>query len=145
MGTTVTLAYENNEKFFIGHVGDSRAYLLRNGKLLQLTEDHSLVAELVVQGSITKEEARSHPQKNIITRAVGTEKEIEVDLIIKDRLGDDILLLCSDGLTNMLNDYEIKEVIIGNNNLQEACEILVEKANENGGFDNISVIAIKFK
>lgn len=144
MGTTVTLAYEVKGKFFIGHVGDSRAYLLRDGSLRQITKDHSLVEELVSNGSITKEEARFHPQKNVITRAVGTDKKVDVDLIVKEKLKGDILLLCTDGLTNMLNDDEIKELLLGNDNLQKACECLVELSNEKGGFDNISVLAIKF-
>lgn len=145
MGTTVTMAYENNGKFFIGHVGDSRAYLLRDNRLWQVTKDHSLVEELVKNGSITREEARFHPQKNIITRALGIDKEVEIDLIVKEKLKEDILILCTDGLTNMLNDNEIKELLISSDNMQKACEFMVQLSNEKGGLDNISVVAVKFK
>lgn len=144
MGTTVTLAYKNNEKIFIGHVGDSRAYLLRKDNLSQLTKDHSLVEELIRNGSISREEAKLHPQRNIITRAVGTSQEIEADIIVKEKLKDDILLLCTDGLSNMLMDEEIKEYLLVNENMQKLCEELVRLANEKGGFDNITVLAIKF-
>ncbi len=145
MGTTVTMAYENNGKFFIGHVGDSRAYLLRDNQLWQMTKDHSLVEELIKNGSITREEARFHPQKNIITRALGIDKEVEIDLIVKEKLKDDILILCTDGLTNMLNDDEIKELLISSDNMQKACDFMVQLSNEKGGLDNISVVAVKFK
>lgn len=144
MGTTVTLAYTNNQKIFIGHVGDSRAYLFRKGVLSQMTKDHSLVEELIRNGSISKEEAKLHPQRNIITRAVGTSNDIEADLIVKEKLKDDILLLCTDGLTNMLMDEEIKEYLLINEDMQKVCEELVRLANEKGGFDNITVLAIKF-
>ena len=145
MGTTVTMAYETNGNIFIGHVGDSRAYLLRDNTLYQITKDHSLVEELVKNGSITREEARFHPQKNIITRAVGTDKEVEIDLIVKEKSKGDILLLCTDGLTNMLSDDEIKELLLKSSDMQKACELLVHLSNEKGGLDNISVVAIKFK
>lgn len=145
MGTTVTMAYENNGKLFIGHVGDSRAYLLRDNQLWQMTKDHSLVEELIKNGSITREEARFHPQKNIITRALGIDKEVEIDLIVKEKFKDDILILCTDGLTNMLNDDEIKELLISSDNMQKACDFMVQLSNEKGGLDNISVVAVKFK
>lgn len=144
MGTTLTLAWDINDKIYIGHVGDSRAYLLRNNILYQITEDHSLVEELIKNGSISREEAKNHPQKNIITRAVGTSKEIEADVVVKEKLKGDIFLLCTDGLTNMLNDDEIKELLLGNEDIQKACEHLVELSNDKGGFDNISVVAIKY-
>jgi len=145
MGTTLTMAYENNGKLFIGHVGDSRAYLLRDNHLWQVTKDHSLVEELVKNGSITREEARFHPQKNIITRALGIDKEVEIDLIVKEKLKDDILILCTDGLTNMLNDDEIRKLLISCDNMQKACEFMVQLSNEKGGLDNISVVAVKFE
>ncbi|NLX61058.1 MAG: Stp1/IreP family PP2C-type Ser/Thr phosphatase [Tissierellia bacterium] len=143
MGTTVTLAWDIKEKIYIGHVGDSRAYLLRNNELYQITEDHSLVEELIKNGSISREEAKNHPQKNVITRAVGTSREIHVDVIIKEKNKGDILLLCTDGLTNMLNDDEIKELLL-DDDMQRACENLVDLSNDKGGFDNISVVAIKY-
>lgn len=144
MGTTVTLAWDIKGKIYIGHVGDSRAYILRSNNLYQITEDHSLVEELIKNGSISREEAKDHPQKNVITRAVGTSREIQADVIVKERSKGDILLLCTDGLTNMLNDDEIKELLLVNEDIQKACEYLVEKSNDKGGFDNISVVAIKF-
>lgn len=144
MGTTTTLAYEKDGKIYIGHVGDSRAYILRKNVLEQLTKDHSLVEELLRNGSISKEEAKNHPQRNIITRAVGTSDDIEVDLIIKERYEDDILLLCSDGLSNMISDDQIKEVLLNSSSMNEACEDLVSLSKGKGGFDNITVLAIKF-
>ncbi len=144
MGTTITLAYIFKDKICIGHVGDSRAYLIRNGDILQITEDHSFVNELLKTGSITKEEAKTHPKRNMITRAVGSSSIIEMDLIIKEYDKNDILLLCSDGLSNMLKEFEIKDVFIGENDIQKACETLATMANNKGGFDNITVVAIKF-
>lgn len=144
MGTTVTLAYRVNEKIYIGHVGDSRAYLLRKDELSQVTEDHSLVEELIRNGSISREEARNHPQRNIITRAVGTSEEIESDLIVIEKMENDILLLCTDGLTNMLDNDEIKGALLNKDNLQMACEYLVKLSNDKGGFDNITILAAKF-
>lgn len=143
MGTTVTLAYIINEKIFIGHVGDSRAYLLREETLSQITEDHSLVEELIRNGSISKEEARHHPQRNIITRAVGTSKVIKTDIIVESKCKDDILLLCTDGLTNMLEDEKIKDSFLENEDIQKACEDLVTLSNDKGGFDNITILAVK--
>ncbi len=144
MGTTVTLAYERDGRIYIGHVGDSRAYILRENTFYQLTRDHSLVEELMRNGSISKEEAKNHPQRNIITRAVGTSEDIEVDIIVKKRYKNDILLLCSDGLSNMLSDDEIKEVLLGSPSMNKACEDLVKLSKNKGGFDNITVLAVKF-
>jgi serine/threonine protein phosphatase PrpC len=144
MGTTVTLAYIVDDKIFIGHVGDSRAYLLRNGILSQITEDHSLVEELIRNGSISREEAKHHPQRNIITRAVGTSNEIKTDVIVEHKCENDILLLCTDGLTNMVDDDQIKDSLTMNEDIQQACEELVKISNDKGGFDNITVLAIKF-
>lgn len=144
MGTTVTLAYVINDRIFIGHVGDSRAYLLRNGVLSQLTQDHSLVEELIRNGSISKEEAKHHPQRNIITRAVGTSGDIKADVILEKKHKDDILLLCTDGLTNMVDEIQIRDSLIMNEDIQKACEDLVKLSNDRGGFDNITVIAAKF-
>ncbi|MSS43864.1 Stp1/IreP family PP2C-type Ser/Thr phosphatase [Anaerosalibacter bizertensis] len=143
MGTTITMAYISEDKLYIGHVGDSRAYLLRNNKFIQITEDHSLVAEMVKKGSISEEEAECHPQRNIITRAIGTDEEVITDIIVEDIYKDDILLLCTDGLTNMMNDDEIKEILINKIDLQKNCNSLVKKANRLGGIDNVTVIAIK--
>lgn len=144
MGTTVTLAYVTDKNIFIGHAGDSRAYVLKNDILSQITNDHSLVEELIRNGSISKEEARHHPQRNIITRAVGTSNEIETDLIVRPKNKDEILLLCTDGLTNMLDDDEIKDTLIINKDIQKACEELIKLSNDKGGFDNITILAVKF-
>lgn len=144
MGTTMTLGYIFNGKVFIGHVGDSRAYLIRDKEINQITEDHSYVNELLKLGSITPEEAENHPKKNMITRAVGSSSKINMDLIVKEYEKDDILLLCSDGLFNMLKKCEIYEVFNREENMQKACEILASKANDKGGLDNITLISIKF-
>lgn len=143
MGTTVTMAYVLKNKVFIGQIGDSRAYLFRGDKLIQLTEDHSLVAELLKKGSITKEEAERHPQKNIITRAVGTENTIDIDVVVEELYREDIILLCTDGLTNMVEDNQIKRILLKEKDVQTTCNELVDLANKNGGFDNITVIAVK--
>ncbi|SHI04328.1 Stp1/IreP family PP2C-type Ser/Thr phosphatase [Sporanaerobacter acetigenes] len=143
MGTTLTMAYFLNGKVFIGHVGDSRAYLVRDNGLMQLTDDHSLVAELVKKGSISKEEAQYHPQRNIITRAVGTSEEIDVDIKFVEIKNDDILLMCTDGLTSMIEENEIKNLLLVGSNMQESCNDLIKKANDLGGLDNITVIAMK--
>ncbi|HEX3030581.1 MAG TPA: Stp1/IreP family PP2C-type Ser/Thr phosphatase [Clostridia bacterium] len=143
MGTTLILAVEGNKKLFIGHVGDSRAYVIRNNEIARITVDHSYVEELVKLGSLTREEAENHPQKNIITRALGCSEDIEVDIYDYDMCENDIFVLCTDGLTNMLEEEEIKEIVLQNDNPEAACDILVRKANENGGEDNITVIVFK--
>ena len=144
MGTTVTLAYIKDKDIFIGHAGDSRAYILRNNVLVQVTKDHSLVEELIRNGSISEEEAKHHPQRNVITRAVGSSSEINTDLIKEYKNHGDILLLCTDGLTSMLNDDEIKNSLLSNESMQKACEDLVRLSNDKGGFDNITILAVKF-
>lgn len=144
MGTTITLAYIFKDRILIGHVGDSRAYIVEDGILRQLTEDHSYINELIKNGTITKEEAKSHPKKNMITRAVGSSSTIEVDIIEeKYKLGD-TLIICSDGLFNMLDEDEINDVFKKEKKMQLACEILTSMANKKGGLDNITIIAIKF-
>ena len=144
MGTTVTMAYIYRNKIYLGHVGDSRAYLIRDKEITQITEDHSYVNQLLKTGSITKKEAKSHPKRNMITRAVGSSSIIEIDLIVKEWVQGDILILCSDGLTNMVKDTQILKAFRDEDNLQESCDKLVKIANGNGGIDNITVIAIKF-
>jgi len=144
MGTTITLAYIFDEKIYIGHVGDSRAYLIENNSIRQITEDHSYVNELVKTGSITKEEAKNHPKRNMITRAVGSSSIIEMDIVVNKYAKNDILVICSDGLTNMLKEHEINEVFINEEDIQNACLNLASKANNKGGLDNITVVAIKF-
>lgn len=143
MGTTITLAYILKEYLYIGHVGDSRAYIISDGGISQITEDHSLVNELVKNGSITIEESKTHPQRNMITRAVGTSNEIEVDVIKRHYNSNDILLICSDGLSNMVSDQEILKTFNKIPIIKKACKELINKAKDNGGKDNITIIAVK--
>lgn len=142
MGTTLTLALFSRKKVFIGHVGDSRAYLIRNNDIIQLTRDHSLVWQLMEEGRLTMDETRTHPMKNIITKALGIETVIEPDFLEYDLEEDDIIIICSDGLTNMLEDYEIKNIVCGQE-LETAADVLVQAANLHGGLDNITVELIK--
>ncbi|MCT4606402.1 MAG: Stp1/IreP family PP2C-type Ser/Thr phosphatase [Marinisporobacter sp.] len=142
MGTTLTVVLLLS-KVYIAHVGDSRAYLMRENKLSQITEDHSLVAELLKNGSITKNEAKIHPQRNMITRALGTEEDIMIDVYTLGLKEDDVILLCTDGLSNLIELEEMKEALIEARDMQKACEHLVALANERGGYDNITVVAIK--
>ncbi|MGE5632904.1 MAG: Stp1/IreP family PP2C-type Ser/Thr phosphatase [Caulobacteraceae bacterium] len=143
MGTTLSMALVRNRTVYIGHVGDSRVYLIRGSNITKLTEDHSLVAELVKAGSIKPEEALCHPQKNVITRALGTEYTLEVDISRCDLEYGDYILICSDGLSNSICEDEIMKVVTNSQDIDEACEILVGKAKEKGGFDNITVIIIQ--
>ncbi len=142
MGTTLTLAVIANNKVSIAHVGDTRAYILSD-KLNQITYDHSYVEELKRMGRITEEEAKTHPGRNQLTRAVGTEDSVKADVYTKPIESGDILLLTSDGLTNMLDDERIEEILKESPGLSEALEDMVYEANDNGGPDNITVIALK--
>ena len=139
MGTTSTLAIIYRDKIISAHVGDSRAYLIDGGEIRQITKDHSYVQELLSRGEITKEFANRHPAKNYITRAVGADDILKVDINISDYHGETVLL-CSDGLTNMLSDEQISEIIGENENLQQGAEALVRLANKKGGLDNITVV-----
>jgi serine/threonine protein phosphatase PrpC len=141
MGTTMTVALVDESIVWIGHVGDSRAYLLRDGALQQLTDDHSLVAELVRSGKVPAEDAQSHPQRSVITRAVGTDPDVDVDTFpVEPRIGD-VFLICSDGLTDMVDDETIREIVAQNtNDLDAAARELVRLANRRGGEDNITVV-----
>lgn len=147
MATTCVAVFVGKRSFSYCNVGDSRIYLLRNGNLRQLTEDHSLVMEQVRQGIITKEEAEKSEIKNILTRALGIEENIEIDSGELPFKNNDVLLLCSDGLTRMLADEIIKNILIKNledkENLDNACRELVETANKSGGKDNITVVLVK--
>ncbi len=145
MGTTVTMAFIFKGELYIGHIGDSRAYLLRDNELLQLTQDHSLVAELVRNGSITEKDAINHPQKNVITRALGTDEEVKIDIFSREVLDGDVILLCSDGLTNMVSDEMIKEILLKSENIQDTCNLLIDTANDLGGLDNITAIIIEVR
>lgn len=144
MGATVTALLACQGKVFIGHVGDSRAYLWRQGVLRQITLDHSLVAELLRDGRITAEQARNHPRKNIITRAIGSRPQVSVDLFILTVGPGDTFLLCSDGLSGMVPDPSITEALGRDqgqaDGLLTVCDDLICRANEGGGLDNISVV-----
>jgi serine/threonine protein phosphatase PrpC len=144
MGTTMTVALVEDATVTLGHVGDSRAYVLRDGELEQLTDDHSLVAELVRGGKLSAEEAEHHPQRSVITRALGTDPDVDVDTFTVEAEDGDVFVLCSDGLTDMVGDDEIGEVLAGSrDNLKEAAEELVRRANKAGGQDNITVVAFE--
>ncbi len=139
MGTTLTAAVFEDNLIYTANVGDSRAYLLSGGTLSQLTVDHSLVEELVMSGQITREQAEVSPQRNIITRALGTSSGVNVDIFETVWNGGDILLLCTDGLTTHLSNADIKAVLERGGTLQERADALVALANERGGRDNITV------
>ena len=143
MGTTIVLALFCNDLVYISHVGDSRAYLIRNNTIKQLTKDHSLVTELIKKGVISKEEAQNHHLRNIITRALGKEKDLKVDIIPLSYKKGDYLLLCTDGLTDVVEDEEIKDIILKAKEPVKACNRLVNSANRRGGKDNVTVIIIK--
>jgi protein phosphatase len=142
MGTTMTVALVERDGVTIGHVGDSRAYLYRERRLEQLTDDHSLVNELVKSGKLSREEAELHPQRSVITRAVGTDPDVDVDAFVVEAQEGDIFLLCSDGLTDMVDDGEIEETVERfRDDLDRVTKSLVSAANRGGGEDNITVIA----
>jgi serine/threonine protein phosphatase PrpC len=143
MGTTLTAAYVGEEDLALAHVGDSRFYVLRDGELQQLTDDHSLVGELVRRGQISAEEAEDHPQRSIITRALGIEGEVVVDHLTWPVRDGDVFLLCSDGLTGMVPDARVAEIIRAAPDLKQAAQALVHAANEAGGRDNITVILFR--
>jgi len=141
MGTTITVALVEDGRVAIGHVGDSRAYLIRDRRLEQLTEDHSLVAELVRSGKLSPEEADTHPQRSVITRALGTDPDVDVDTFSVETRPGDLFILCSDGLTAMVDDDTIlREVERNRADLQAAAKALVRAANKGGGDDNITVV-----
>ncbi len=143
MGTTLTAAMVRNDEVSFGHVGDSRAYVLRDGKLKRLTKDHSLVEELRRQGRLTEEQAEEHPQRSIITRALGPEPSVNVDTMTFPARDGDVFLLCSDGLTTMVSDDDIRRILIESRSLRSAVNRLVEAANRGGGRDNITAVAFR--
>jgi PPM family protein phosphatase len=143
MGTTVISLVVHDEFAFFAHVGDSRAYLIRGDLIQQISEDHSLVNEQIKAGMITPEEAKHSRYKNIITRSVGFEEEVQVDVMGVVVEPGDVYLLCSDGLANMLEDREIHELVNSTQNFQDVPKRLVDMANERGGDDNITVIVVQ--
>ncbi len=147
MGTTLTLAVplQRENKVYFAHIGDSRAYVIGNDGMHQVTRDHSLVQELVSNGDITEEEAKEHPKRNVITRALGTENHVHPDVFPIDFsfVPDHYLLLCTDGLSNALEKEEIENVVRSSESIEGACERLINKANERGGQDNITVLILQ--
>ena len=141
MGTTLEVCLIYNNKAYIGHLGDSRIYRIRKEFIRKITTDHSYVQKLVKDGTISKEEAEHHPKKNMLTKALGCTPFVEPDVTIKGFIKDDILLICSDGLTNMVDDKKIYETV--RQDSEKAVDQLIEKANNAGGYDNITVIIIK--
>jgi serine/threonine protein phosphatase PrpC len=142
MGTTLTVAQLDDDALRLGHVGDSRAYLFRAGDLRQLTEDHTLVGRMVKAGEITREEADTHPHRNVLIRVVGTEPEVIVDEVSVALLDGDRVLLCTDGLTGMLTEDQIRAILESEPDPQKAAERLVRAANRAGGVDNITVVVL---
>jgi len=143
MGTTVTAALVEDDLIAVAHVGDSRAYVIRDGKLEQLTQDHSLVADLVRDGRLTPEEAEVHPQRSVITRALGTDAEVDVDTTVFEARPGDVFLLCSDGLSSMVADDLILRLVSESTRLDEAARALIQAANRNGGDDNITAVLFR--
>lgn len=144
MGTTITVALVEDGSVAFGHVGDSRAYLIRDAGMEQLTEDHSLVNELLKTGRLSREEAEAHPQRSVITRALGTDPDVDVDTFTVPAQTGDLFLLCSDGLTDMVSERSILSVVERNrNDIQAALRALVKAANRGGGQDNITVVAFE--
>lgn len=142
MGTTVVAATITDDVMYVANVGDSRLYII-NTEIKQITVDHSLVEEMVRMGGINREQAREHQDKNIITRAIGAEDELEIDFFQVQLKKGDFILLCSDGLTNMIEDEDIRMILLGQKDIVGKAEALVEAANRNGGKDNITVVLIE--
>lgn len=143
MGTTMVAVTVVGHYAYVANVGDSRMYVSDSHDIVQITRDHSWIAEMVRRGEISKEEARNHPDKNIITRAVGTGSTVKIDFFDVELEEGNRILMCSDGLSNMVEDYTMQDILSSSNNIEESAEKLVSLANENGGRDNISVIIIE--
>ena len=143
MGTTVVVAIVANERVYVAHAGDSRAYILTSGNLHQLTKDHSFVQEMVDSGKLTADEAREDPRKNLITRALGVSEDLQIDFCEEDISENDVLLICTDGLTNYVEPDEIYE-LTEDGKFYEFAERLVNRANNNGGGDNITVVTVSY-
>ncbi len=141
MGATLEVCLIKDDTLYIAHIGDSRVYCISpTNEIMQLTKDHSLVESMIDSGEISREEALSHPQKHIITRAIGTVRDIEADIICHPLSTGDTVLLCSDGLTNMLSDTDILNILTSDASLEDRAQELIKKANDAGGTDNISVV-----
>ena len=142
MGTTVVMAAIWDNKACISHVGDSRAYIVSESKIKQLTVDHSYIEELVKKGTITRENARNHPDRNMITRAIGVEDTVVIDIDIMKVKESDAIILCSDGLTNLIDENEILNIFLNGKGAENICDELLAEANRRGGYDNITAIVI---
>jgi len=142
MGTTIVFALYHNNKIYITNVGDSRIYLIRNNKIKQITKDHSLVAELIDAGDISKDDARKHHLRHILSNAIGVKNKVQAEITEFSLENTDGLLLCSDGLTDMITDKEIGEIVLKGDDPQRTSEKLVELANKKGGRDNITVVLV---
>ena len=142
MGTTLVIASIKNQEVLVANIGDSRMYVI-NKNIMQITKDHSLVEEMVTMGGLDKEAARNHPDKNIITRAIGVKEFVLADFFEVKLEKEDKILLCTDGLTNMLNDDEIHRIVQSNEDVETAAKALIAAANEKGGRDNIAVVLIE--
>jgi protein phosphatase len=143
MATTAVLAHILHDKLFVVNIGDSRAYIVRAGRISRITTDHSVVNGMVAAGELTEEEARVHPRKNEITRALGANAGILPDFFVTDLLAGDRILLCTDGLCGELTDEDIRRIVSSGANLNDTCRMLVDGANANGGSDNITVICVE--
>lgn len=144
MGTTIVICYFAGDKVYIANVGDSRAYLIRHGVINQITTDHSVVQELFESGKIKRSEMRNHPNKNLITRVAGTQYSVKCDIFTIKPEKDDVIILCSDGLSNMLEDEQILDICTNTSNTDNAVKKLIDEANMAGGHDNITVAVAKF-
>ncbi len=144
MGTTLVALLTRPGRVALAHVGDSRAYLVRGGRIRQLTDDHSLVAELVRRQEITPGAARGHPHRHVLTRALGVRRSVEADLAELTPTAGDVVVLCSDGLTGLVEDTEIASAVAANRDLERICEHLVGVANDRGGEDNITVVLVQW-
>ncbi len=145
MATTLIILYIHAGKAYVANVGDSRLYLIREDMIRQVTEDHTYVNDLIKKGIIDREQAKGHPDRNLITRAIGAEQKVRPDLYMFDVYDEDILLLCTDGLYDMIMDDEIKGIVLGTDNMRSACINLVDRANEEGGADNITAVTVKIQ
>lgn len=143
MGSTLTAAVCRSASIYVAHIGDSRLYCLRNEKLEQLTEDHSKVQELVHKKVITPEEARNHPQKNVITQCIGRKKQLKPNCFVRSVEEEDLYLICSDGLTDMLTDEDIRTILLQPKEIEETGRTLIDEANRMGGKDNITIVLLQ--
>jgi len=142
MGSTVVVALISVDSLYLAYVGDSRAYLIRGEEIQKLTKDHSLVADLVSQRKITADQARTHPLRHVITRAIGTSPKVQVDSMWLKIQRRDKVILCTDGLTDLLDDKQILDIVLEGENPQRTCQKLVQEANKLGGFDNATIVLI---